>query len=67
MVLSHDEDSKNTHPYWYARIIGIFHAMVTHKGSNLGLCVPKKMEFLFVRWFGRDTEEPCGWKAKKLH
>ena len=27
----------------------------------------KKMEFLFVQWFGLDTEELGGWKAKRLH
>jgi hypothetical protein len=25
------------------------------------------MEFLFVRWFGLDTEEVGGWETKKLH
>jgi hypothetical protein len=67
MVLSRDDDSENPHPYWYARIIGIFHAMVIHRDPNLGSHEPKKMEFLFVRWFGRDRDEPGGWKAKKLH
>jgi len=67
MVLSHENDAKNAHAYWYARIIGIFHAMVTQKGTNSRWSEPKKMEFLFVRWFGLDTDEPGGWKAKRLH
>lgn len=25
------------------------------------------MEFLFVRWFGIDSDDIGGWKAKKLH
>jgi hypothetical protein len=66
MVLSRDDDG---HPYWYARIIGIFHTMVVHMGPKSMSREPKKMEFLFVRWFGLDTEnlERGGWKSKKLY
>ena len=64
MVLSDDDV---THPYWYARIVGIFHAMVVKTGPKAKSREPKKMEFLFVRWFGLDYEELGGWKAKKLH
>jgi hypothetical protein len=70
MVLSHedhDENSENDHPYWYARIVGIFHVMVVHKGVASSSREPKKMEFLFVRWFGHDMDGIGGWKAKKLH
>jgi hypothetical protein len=67
MMLSRDSDDE--HPYWYARVIGIFHAMVMHTGPKSKLREAKKMEFLFVRWFGLDTEcsDRGGWKAKKLH
>ena len=27
MVLSDEDDPENTHPYWYARIISIFHGL----------------------------------------
>ena len=66
MVLSRDDD---THPYWYAHIVGIFHAMVVHTGPKSMSRELKKMEFLFVRWYGLDTKysERGGWKAKKLH
>jgi hypothetical protein len=63
IVLSQDD----SHPYWYARIVGIFHAMVMKTGPKSKYREPKKMEFLFVRWFGLDNEELRGWKAKKLH
>lgn len=67
MVLSDDEE--NGHPYWYARIISIFHAMVVHKGSKSKSQEVKKMDFLFVLWFGLDNSPKArgGWKAKKLH
>ena len=67
MVLS--RDGNGAHPYWYGHIIGIFHSMVVHTGPKSRLWEPMKMKFLFVRWFGLDTEdsERGGWKAKKLH
>jgi hypothetical protein len=69
MVLSDEDDQKNGHPYWYARIISIFHTVVVHKGSKSSSQEPKKMDFLFVRWFGLDASSKArgGWKAKKLH
>jgi hypothetical protein len=65
MVLSGVDE----HPYWYARIVGIFHAMVLKIGPKSMSREPKRMEFLFVRWFGLDTvtDEVGGWKTKKLH
>ena len=67
MLLSGDHDDSDTHPYWYARIIGIFHAMVLQTGSKSKSREPTKMEFLFVRWFGLDNDKKGGWKNKKLH
>jgi hypothetical protein len=63
MVLSGDD----THPYWYARIVGIFHAMALQVGPKSKSREPRKMDFLFVRWFGLDNEEIGGWRTKKLH
>jgi hypothetical protein len=69
MVLSHEdeEDESKRHPYWYARVIGIFHANVRHVGPNSTSSEPQKMEFLWVRWFGRDLTYRAGWRAKRLH
>ncbi|KAG2743414.1 hypothetical protein P692DRAFT_201723632, partial [Suillus brevipes Sb2] len=47
MVLSHEEEK--THPYWYARVIGIFHVNVEHHQNDTGYYShPIWMEFLFV-------------------
>lgn len=65
MVLSdEDDDNSSPHPYWYARVIGIFHAEVQHKPTRLR---PQRMEFLWVRWFGRDLSHKAGWKTRRLH
>ena len=62
MVLAHEEGAEDPHPYWYARILGIFHASVSYRGSE-----PQKMEFLWVRWYGRDPKHRGGWNARRLH
>lgn len=61
MVLSHEDDD-DAHPYWYAKIIRIFHAMVQHADQ----LEPVPMNFLWVRWYGRNMNHHSGWKAKHL-
>ncbi|KAG2742925.1 hypothetical protein P692DRAFT_20811012 [Suillus brevipes Sb2] len=69
MVLSHEDDESNSHPYWYARIIGAFHALVYYRdpGGNPSTYDPVQVDFAWVRWFGRDLGHRAGWKAKRLH
>jgi len=67
MVLSQEDEDGNPHPYWYARIIGVFHTLVQHVGPLSHSDEPRRMEFLWVRWFGRDLTCRTGWKAKRLH
>jgi len=52
------------HPYWYARIIGVYHAIVSHPK----LAEPTHMNFLRVRWYGLDPDQcySFGWKARRL-
>lgn len=68
MVLAHeDDDEMDKHPYWYARVIGIFHASVRYLGED-SLCREfKDIEFIWVRWFGRDPTMPGGFAARRLH
>ncbi|GLB33254.1 hypothetical protein LshimejAT787_0101380 [Lyophyllum shimeji] len=68
MVLAHEDDAEsNPHPYWYARVIGIFHAEVRHAGTTSNSSETRAVDFLWVRWFGRDLQHRSGWKAKRLH
>lgn len=39
------------HPFCYARIIGIFHANVIYTGPGLLDYQPRRLEFLWIRWF----------------
>ena len=65
MVLSHENEDKDPHPYWYARIIGVFHAQVRHMGPRSKSTDVQRMNFLWVRWFGRDLNYKAGWNAKR--
>ena len=66
IVLSHENE--RSHPYWYARVIHIFHVMVQHRdGPGSLFSAPVRMDVLFVRWFRRDVNYPSGWSAKWLH
>jgi len=70
MVLSHkdlDESVNDEHPYWYACIIGVFHAYVRHLRLTSKSENPHKMDLLWVCWFGHDLMHCGGWKAKCLH
>ncbi|KIK32717.1 hypothetical protein CY34DRAFT_100899, partial [Suillus luteus UH-Slu-Lm8-n1] len=64
MVLSHETDEER-HPYWYARIIRIFHVEVWNF-ADASMTKPQQMNFLFVRWFGRDPTYKSGFSAKRL-
>ena len=48
------------HPFWYARVIGIFHAIVSRVGSGSAY---KQMDFLWVHWYGLDMGTRSGFKA----
>lgn len=50
-------------PFWYAQVLGIYHANVTHEGRNMH---KHRVEFLHVRWFGVDPDWRAGDKAKRL-
>jgi hypothetical protein len=68
MVLScEDPNTRDPHPYWYARVIGIFHTQVRHVGLDSKSEDPQKMVFLWVHWFGCDMKFCAGWAARHLH
>ncbi|KAB5588767.1 hypothetical protein CTheo_7785 [Ceratobasidium theobromae] len=50
-----------SHPFWYAKVIGVFHSNVIY-----GSAPPERMNFLWVRWLGRNLGEPAGWHANRM-
>ncbi|KAF8238282.1 hypothetical protein L208DRAFT_1497983, partial [Tricholoma matsutake] len=65
MVLS-TEMGPGAHPYWYARVLGIFHAKVIHIGPEAQNHSIQHMEFLWVRWFGMEPGYRWGFKTARL-
>jgi hypothetical protein len=65
MVIA-SEDRDNADPYWYARVIGIFHANVRYRNPQDEAVDTRCMEFLWVRWFERDTKHCSGIDARRL-
>ena len=65
MTLGHeDEEGEMTwHPYWYAKVIGIFHVNVRCSGHM----ETERMEFLWVHWFGRDLDHKGSFETCQLH
>jgi hypothetical protein len=58
MVKSNEEneDGFAAHPYWYARVLGVFHANVFPPNSR----AVRRYDLLYVRWMGRDPEWNSG-------
>ncbi|KAG6906368.1 hypothetical protein DXG01_014299, partial [Tephrocybe rancida] len=53
------------HPYWYARVLGIYHANVLYLGEGNADYHPRRIEFLWVRWYS-NVEDTSGWKYRRL-
>ncbi|KAF7292176.1 hypothetical protein MIND_01244900 [Mycena indigotica] len=61
-IVHAQDPEEDSHPYWYGELIGIFHCYASLADR------PAKaqcMEFLWVRWFQRDTNYRCGLQAKR--
>ncbi|KAJ3858704.1 hypothetical protein EV359DRAFT_75819 [Lentinula novae-zelandiae] len=60
IMLKSPDTNPDAHPYWYAQVLGIFHADIIHFKSR------KQMEFLWVRWLGTEPDYRPGHKFAKL-
>jgi len=64
MVLAHeDDDEVPQHPYWYARVLGVYHVNVQFSGES----ETHKTDFLWVQWYRRDPDHQGGFGARRLH
>ncbi|KAH7916940.1 hypothetical protein BV22DRAFT_968511, partial [Leucogyrophana mollusca] len=55
-----------SHPFSYARVLGIYHLNVIYTGPDTLDYQPRRMEVLWVRWFEVVDEIPAGWEAHGL-
>jgi hypothetical protein len=64
MTLGYEnEEGMKWHPYWYAKVLKIFHVNVRH----LGCMETKCMEFLWVHWFRHDPDYEGGFETCQLY
>lgn len=60
------EDERDAHPYWYARVISIYHVLIRSK-DDLNPDASIQIDFLWIQWYGIDSQYRSGFKAKRLH
>ena len=59
------ETRSNAHPYWYARVLAIFHINV-RRIDAAPFTPPERLNVLWIRWFGEDPEWEDGWTSRRL-
>ncbi|KAJ7330330.1 hypothetical protein DFH08DRAFT_926009 [Mycena albidolilacea] len=66
MLPPNDTDAVSDHPFYYARILGVFHCDVVYNDNGTQTpAVP--VSFLWVRRFRIDRSFKAGFKRKRLH
>jgi hypothetical protein len=60
------ENEEDAHPYWYAHVIGIYHVYINYREEGKYKFKDRREDFLWIRWYGRDTEYSSGFQAKRL-
>lgn len=67
MLNSAFAEDPNTHPFCYAHVLGIFHANVIYLGEKNTDYRPRRLEFLWVRWYKvKGARARSGWTTRKL-
>ena len=54
IMVKSPETGPQAQPYWYARVIGIFHALVSSSHPEVQERSLRPMDFFWVRWFGME-------------
>ena len=62
---SGENDANPTNEFRYARVLGIYHANVVYIGPGKLDYQPRRVEFLWVRWY-ENFSARSGWNAQKL-
>lgn len=60
-----DPSDPDSHPFIYGRIIGVYHVNVVYSGPGTLDYKPRRVEFLWVRWYDR-LEPPGSWASCAL-
>ena len=55
IIVKSPDTGLDTQPFWYAYVIGVFHAQVSSLHCDMGNEKEwHQMNFLWVRWFGME-------------
>ena len=60
------EAGNNAHPYWYARVLGIYHTIACTTHSEAPRHSAQAMQFLWVRWLGTEPRYHSGSRVARL-
>jgi hypothetical protein len=66
IMVKSPETGPRAQAYWYARVIGIFHAMVSSSHVGVEEKSFRHMDFLWVRWFGVEPGYRHGFRYARL-
>lgn len=55
------------HPFRYARVLGIYHTKFVHARTAARGVGTQEVDFLWVRWYARDTTSKSGFASHRLH
>lgn len=66
LLAKHDRSGDNAHPFLYARVLGIYHVNVVYTGEAALDYNPRRIEFLWVRWFKYVGTRPTRWSDLRL-
>jgi hypothetical protein len=67
LLANQDGDSQTdaVHPFLYARVLAIFHVNIIYNGPGMLNYVPRKIYFLWVRWF-EYLGKTVTWRHQRL-
>jgi len=63
---SEDGHSSSDHRFRYAQVLGVYHANIVYVGPGMLDRQPRRLEFLWVRWYRTVNTINAGWAARKL-
>lgn len=66
MLLSNDDDDADSHPFRYARVLGVYHVNVVYTGLGMVDYQARRLDFLWVRWFQYSTTQSVQWADYRL-
>lgn len=66
LMVRSPEDGSEAHPYWYAQVLGVYHAFVSTTHPTARYRSVRRMEFLWVRWLGVEPRYRSGSRYARL-